>query len=678
MTDARVVRLDDLEALKEAIHDCRAIAEVIEGRGVALKKQGKELYGRCPFHDDAAPSFRVNPGEGDGVWNCSPCGEGGDVIKFVMRRDGITFPEAVRKLAAELGVTARAPDDAAPPDAEMQVVATYRYTDAAGKPLGVKERLEHVPRRGNQKRMMWRHADGALGRPSPWVPTLYRMREVAEAIACDIPIVVVEGEKCADKIDSEYGLIGTTNEDGAGKWLPEHAELLRGARVVVLPDNDKAGREHAEVVAKSLLGIARTVAIGTLPGFADLPSKADIVDWFAAGHTPLELTEAVDAALWDGELTRAKIDLQMVGAGERAGRVRRPMLQSALSLWDEPDEEVRDLVEGLVPERGLTVQSSDPKTGKTWIEQEIAVSIATGTKVFGRFATGAPRHVAMFLFEDKKSSTKNRLRAIAAGKGMPKERALARVQLVCKPSFNLVNVDDLAWVVASVRLMPEAPAAIFLDPLRDAWVGNETDEMDTVTRALRQLVKVLDCAVFVTHHNRKAQNAGGKDRGQAGDEMRGGGELRGRIDAGLYPKKKGGDGKNTFELDVRTENRDGQGAGSFGLSFHIIDEDRRAVDIRWQVIEPGAPGISGDESRIIAALVRLNEARPNGWFGVEQIRETAGMNKDNCRAALDSLRGKKKVEKSIGNLGWRLFSGELDLPGPGPAIGPGGSREKDE
>jgi DNA primase catalytic core len=78
-----------------------SVVDVV-GETVALKKAGTTYKGLCPFHGEKTPSFVVTPQRE--TWHCFGCGLGGDIFSFVMQRDTVTFPEALRTLAQRAGV----------------------------------------------------------------------------------------------------------------------------------------------------------------------------------------------------------------------------------------------------------------------------------------------------------------------------------------------------------------------------------------------------------------------------------------------------------------------------------------------------------------------------------------------------------------------------------------------
>jgi DNA primase len=80
------------------------IEELAREYGIELENRGKDLFGRCPWHEDSTPSLSVTPGKN--LWNClAGCG-GGDNIQFVMRCEKISFRRAAEKLLCRLGLGA--------------------------------------------------------------------------------------------------------------------------------------------------------------------------------------------------------------------------------------------------------------------------------------------------------------------------------------------------------------------------------------------------------------------------------------------------------------------------------------------------------------------------------------------------------------------------------------------
>ncbi len=96
----------------ESVRERARIEEVV-GAHVTLRSAGVgSMKGLCPFHDEKSPSFHVRPQVGR--YHCFGCGEGGDVIDFVMKVDGLGFTEAVEYLAGRVGIQLRYEDGGAP------------------------------------------------------------------------------------------------------------------------------------------------------------------------------------------------------------------------------------------------------------------------------------------------------------------------------------------------------------------------------------------------------------------------------------------------------------------------------------------------------------------------------------------------------------------------------------
>ncbi len=88
---------EDKERVRQATDFFQLVSETVE-----LKRRGSDWWGCCPFHHEKTPSFHINPSTG--LWKCFGCGLGGDVYDYVMKRENLEFPDAIRFLADRAGI----------------------------------------------------------------------------------------------------------------------------------------------------------------------------------------------------------------------------------------------------------------------------------------------------------------------------------------------------------------------------------------------------------------------------------------------------------------------------------------------------------------------------------------------------------------------------------------------
>jgi len=161
------------------IAEIRSRADIVGlvGRYVELKQAGRNWRGLCPFHNEKTPSFNVNPDRQ--IFHCFGCQEGGDVIAFLMKHSGLSFPEAARSIATELGI--EIPEERDSGEAgltarlfEANEVAQALYREALREPEG-KIARNYLVSRGFDGRLADEFGIGFA--PSRWDAVATRLRE---------------------------------------------------------------------------------------------------------------------------------------------------------------------------------------------------------------------------------------------------------------------------------------------------------------------------------------------------------------------------------------------------------------------------------------------------------------------------------------------------------------------
>jgi 5S rRNA maturation endonuclease (ribonuclease M5) len=261
------------------------------------------------------------------------------------------------------------------------VVARYPYVDAEGRPLF--EVVRYADKSFIQRRYDPAHpkADSrgyyAERGCMAGVPrVLFNLPAVIRAVENGTTVFVVEGEKDCQAV-AEVGGIAVCNPGGAGRWLREHAEPLRGAEVIVVADKDEPGRKHATEVARSLSGVAASVRV------VEAREGKDAHDHLSAGFGLEDFAPVAEVAV-----------PPPVAADEVEHDSWQPV--DILTAGANPPAPPGDF--GLIYIGKRHVIQGEPESGKTWVALVVARAFMERGEVVAWIDTddlGSPALLAM-------------------------------------------------------------------------------------------------------------------------------------------------------------------------------------------------------------------------------------------------------------------------------------------
>ena len=248
-----------------------------------VRKAGdRQWMACCPVHDDRNPSLSITDAGEKWLLRCH-AGCGYDAILEAVGLEQKVMTNQLEKIWSQKG----------------RIVKVYPYQDAAGKTIVEVVRYEpkNFSRRVPNPAMPGKHIYST--KDVTWFP-IYRLPAVTDAIRAGSEIHLAEGEKDADTLVSS-GLTGTSLIGGAigdsknksenGKWKQEYADQLKGADLVIWPDNDSAGIVHAKNLIEKLQRDCKSIRICLMPaGVKDCSELAatgkNLVEWFNAHVEP--------------------------------------------------------------------------------------------------------------------------------------------------------------------------------------------------------------------------------------------------------------------------------------------------------------------------------------------------------------------------------------------------------
>lgn len=435
-------------------------------------------------------------GERAGCWYDHEHGTGGGLVQLIRERKGLDEAAALRWIGDQ-GVRVEG-RGAAEGKGARRIVATYDYQDEAGE-------LVYQVVRYEPKDFRQRRPDGKGGwqwstKGVRHVP--YRLGELRAAVGRRT-VFVAEGEKDVDNL-RRLGVVATCNPGGAGKWPPHFAAWFKGADVVILPDNDEAGRKHAEAVQANLRPVVRSLARLDLPG---LPHKGDPSDWIAAGGTAEALLSLAAGASTPWAEPPRRLGFRLLDL-------------DALDQLQPPEW----LLTGLLAESCTAVLYGPPRNLKSFVALAWALSIAYGLPWFER---AVKQGAALYIAAEGAAGMKKRVRAWRVENGV--EDASAPFALL-PAAVNMAapDGDDVARLLALIEefeSQAQQPLRLLvLDTLARCLIGADEDragDMGAFVQAVDLIRERTGAAVLIVHHS-------GKDRERG---PRGSSSLLGAVDA---------------------------------------------------------------------------------------------------------------------------------------------------
>lgn len=498
----------------------RSPIDVILAALPGARRMGTGWIARCPCHDDRRASLSVgeNP-QGDVLLHCHAGCPAVAVVQALGLEPRDLFAEGSRRPAHS------------PPG--RRIVTTYDYHAADGTLLYQTVRYE-------PKGFAQRRPNGCGG----WAwdlhgveRVLYRLPQLLAAPPAT-PVYVVEGEQDADRLGT-LGLVATTNVGGAKKWRPEYGAVLGARHVVILPDHDAPGEEHAAIVAAALQGVAASVRVLRLP---NLPPKGDVSDWLDSGGTAAALEALVAAGA-----------VESAGAADAPGPVASPNGQeeAAGALDDLPRlpfrtgrelaAETPDTVEWIAAPwaaRGA-ITEFDGKlkaSGKTTLLTHLAHAVIHGTPFLGQPTTPS---AVIYLTEQNKTTFRE---------------AQRRAGLLDADDLHVLCYPEVAgteWpvvVAATVAQARRVGAGVLIVDTLSQWAGITGDAENNAGDAHRAMAPLqaaaeTGLAILVARHERK----GG---GDVGESARGSSAFSGVVDTVVSVRRPPGDAEAASNVRV--------------------------------------------------------------------------------------------------------------------------------
>ena len=458
-------------------------------KGDPTSKRGTEL--RWGQHGSFSVDLRK------GTWFCHESNTGGGVIDLVRINEPASLNGGISQVLQEKFGIAPQQEKALTP--AKYLAKQYDYYDSDGV-------LRYQVQRFEPKTFRQRRPDDKGG----WLYNLQGVEALPYNLVGmiqnpDAPIFIVEGEKCAERLN-QLGLVATTNHGGSKNWKPELNQYFKGRNVIVLPDNDTAGKAHADVVISQLYGTANAIKRVDLPG----DDKDDVVDWLFKGGDVRQLQELVKATP------------PIAVEPEPAEPEDKPDVFETYSLdYLKNMPPVEWLVDGLLTAHGFAVLYGAPGIGKSFMSIDIALSVAYGTTWHDKITK---QGAVLYIAAEGVGGLGKRVKAWQAHYDTHGVTDFHVLPMAVK----ILEAPDLEKLLRTIDNFGVQFSMIVIDTVARTLASTGSDENDaTAMGQFGEMCGVIQrhagCAVLAVHHS-------GKDAARG---MRGSSSLLGLSDTVL-------------------------------------------------------------------------------------------------------------------------------------------------
>ncbi|MFN2190670.1 MAG: AAA family ATPase [Candidatus Promineifilaceae bacterium] len=286
------------------------------------------------------------------------------------------------------------------------------------------------------------------------------------------------------------------------------------------------------------------------------------------------------------------------------------------------------LIERLWVDQAVGIIGGSPKSGKTWLALEIAVSVASGRSCLGTFAVCSPGPVLLYAAEDSASAIRIRLETLAQLHKI--SLAQLDVHIITVDSLRLDRPEDQDRLEATLYLYK--PSLLVLDPLVrvHAIDENVAGQVAALLGYLRSLQRKTGAAVVLVHHVRKNISSAGS----AGYSLRGSGDLYAWLDSFLYLRLH--QGQRTLSAEHRS-------APPFGpITLDLVEAD--PIGPYLKITSSENPPCKPPQEELSSRILKLLSDSPRP-LTIETLRSRLQVRNQRVVETLHSLAAQGKVQR---------------------------------